>query len=185
MRRSGWPSAAVARPSRPPVVRARAVYRVSGMAADAIACRPMPTVRALQVQALDGPGSIALVDVPEPGNVHPLLGEPGVVIDVHAAGVAFPDVLLTRGEYQMKQEPPFILGAEVAGVVREAPEGSGVRPGERVAAMTLTAAFAEVAVAPAWMTWHLREALDFAAARGGVGGGPPAPRCPPGGAALF
>jgi len=122
----------------------------------------MPTVRALQVQALDGPDAIALVEVPEPGDVHPLLGQPGVVVDVHAAGVAFPDVLLTRGEYQFKQEPPFVLGAEVAGVVREAPRDSAFRPGDRVAAFTLTAAFQEVAVAPTWLTWKLPGALDFA-----------------------
>src|SRR3954467_2000831 len=115
----------------------------------------MPTVRALQVQALQGPDALAVADVPEPSETHPLLGQPGVVIDVHAAGVAYPDVLLTRGEYQMKQEPPFILGAEVAGVVREAPSDSGFTAGDRVAAMTLTAAFAEVAVAPSWMTWRL------------------------------
>jgi NADPH:quinone reductase len=122
----------------------------------------MPTVRALQVQTLDGPGAIALVDVPEPGAVHPLVGEPGVVVEVHAAGVAFPDVLQSRGEYQLKLEPPFVLGGEVAGVVRQAPEGSDLAPGDRVAAMTLVAGFAEVAVAPGFLTWRLPEALDFA-----------------------
>ena len=42
----------------------------------------------------------------------------GVVVDVHAAGAAFPDALLTRGLYQYRPDPPFVLGAEIAGVVR-------------------------------------------------------------------
>jgi len=50
-----------------------------------------------------------------------------VVIEVVAAGVSFPDLLLTRGEYQMKPPLPFVPGAEVAGRVRSAPEGSGVQ----------------------------------------------------------
>lgn len=100
-------------------------------------------MRAVQVPELSGPESIELADVPEPG-------ANGVVIDVHAAGVAFPDVLLTRGQYQMKPELPFVLGGELAGVVRSAPSGSGFAAGDRVAALTmLDKGMAEVAtVAP-------------------------------------
>lgn len=100
-------------------------------------------MRAVQVTELSGPESIELADVPEPG-------ADGVVIDVHAAGVAFPDVLLTRGQYQMKPELPFVLGGELAGVVRSAPSGSGFAAGDRVAALTmLDKGMAEVAtVAP-------------------------------------
>ena len=49
-----------------------------------------------------------------------------VVIDVGAAGVSFPDLLLLRGEYQLRLEPPFIPGMEVAGVVRSAPVRVGI-----------------------------------------------------------
>ena len=52
-----------------------------------------------------------------------------VVVDVHAAGVAFPDALQSRGLYQYKAELPFVPGAEIAGVVRSAPAGSGVHEG--------------------------------------------------------
>ena len=38
-------------------------------------------------------------------------------IDVRAAGVCFPDLLLTKGEYQLKVPPPFTPGMEIAGVV--------------------------------------------------------------------
>lgn len=72
-----------------------------------------------------------------------------VLIEVAAAGLNFPDVLQTRGLYQYKPDPPFTIGAEVAGVVREAPDGSPVRPGDRVAAFCGTGGCAElVSVAP-------------------------------------
>src|SRR6478735_8025415 len=72
-----------------------------------------------------------------------------VVIDVGAAGVCFPDLLLLRGQYQLRLEPPFIPGMEVAGVVRSAPNGSGFTAGQRVSAFTLMGGYAEqVAVAP-------------------------------------
>ena len=60
-----------------------------------------------------------------------------VVVDVGAAGVNFPDLLLLRGEYQLRLEPPFIPGMEVAGVVRSAPYESTFTPGQRVSALTM------------------------------------------------
>jgi NADPH2:quinone reductase len=121
-------------------------------------------MRALQVTALDGPDAVLVVEAPEPsaGASHPVTGQPGVVVDVHAAGVSFPDLLLSQGRYQLRLEPPFLLGGEVAGTVRSAPDGSGVRPGDRVMAMTIAGGFADVAVAPAAMTWRIPAALDFA-----------------------
>src|ERR1700761_1988341 len=97
-------------------------------------------MRAAQVTRLDGPDAVELTDIDEP------TGE-GVVVEVHAAGVAFPDALLTRGLYQYRPDPPFVLGAEIAGVVRSAPDGSHVRAGDRVVGLTmLTGGMAEVAV---------------------------------------
>jgi NADPH2:quinone reductase len=90
----------------------------------------------------------------------------GVVVDVRAAGVSFPEVLQTRGEYQVKPELPFVPGSEVAGVVRSASEGAGFAPGDRVAAFCMLGGFAEVAVAPTWMTFALSDALDFAQGAG-------------------
>lgn len=67
-----------------------------------------------------------------------------VRIDVAAAGVTFPDLLLTRGAYQYKPDLPFVPGVEVAGVVRAAPPGSGFSSGQRVAAFPSFGGFAEV-----------------------------------------
>jgi NADPH2:quinone reductase len=85
-----------------------------------------------------------------------------VLVDVHAAGVSFPEVLQTRGEYQFKPELPFVPGSEVGGIVRSAPDGAGVSAGDRVAAFSMLGGFAEVVVAPEHMTFKLPDELDFA-----------------------
>ncbi len=126
-------------------------------------------MRAIQIVELSGPAGLRGVDLPEPdSSSNPLSPDGGVVIDVHAAGVSFPEVLQTRGEYQHKPPLPFVPGSEIAGVVRSAPAGrSGAHQpvfhaGERVAAFCVLGAFAEVAVAPPFLTFPLPDALDFA-----------------------
>ena len=115
-------------------------------------------MRAVQVVRLDGPAAVEVRDVPEPQR------QPDqVLVDVRAAGVNFPDVLQSKGLYQYKPELPFTLGSEVAGVVRAAPEGSPLRPGDRVAAFTTTGAFAEVVAAPADVVLPLPDGVGFPA----------------------
>lgn len=125
-------------------------------------------MRAIQITELTGPSSaleLAELAVPEPR--HMLAGDQeAVLVDVHAAGVSFPEVLQTRGEYQLQPELPFVPGSEVSGVVRSAPEGAPVGPGDRVAAFCVLGGFAEVAAAPAFMTFALPEPLDFAQGAG-------------------
>ena len=100
-------------------------------------------MKALVAQELSGPTGLVYTDVPDPANPDQ------VVIDVGAAGVCFPDLLLLRGEYQMRLDPPFVPGMEVAGVVRSAPQSSGFTAGQRVSAFTMLGGYAEqVAVAP-------------------------------------
>jgi NADPH2:quinone reductase len=120
-------------------------------------------VRAVQITELTGPDSaLSVVDIPEPEPSHPLTPGRGVIVDVHAAGVSFPEVLQTRGEYQFKPELPFVPGSEVGGIVRSAPDGAGVQEGDRVAAFCMLGAFAEVVVAPEFMCFKLPDDLDFA-----------------------
>ena len=107
-------------------------------------------MRAVQVSRLEGPGALEVVDVDEP-----VAGPGQVLIDVESAGVVFPDLLMSRGEYQMRPEMPFVLGSEVAGTIRTAPEGSGFSPGDRVAAMCVLGGFAEAVVAPVDQTFPL------------------------------
>lgn len=117
-------------------------------------------MRAARVTRLDGPDAVEVVEVDEP------TGD-GVVVEVHAAGVAFPDALLTRGLYQYRPEPPFVLGAEIAGVVRSAPAGSHVRSGDRVVGLTmLTGGMAEVAILPTDRVFKLPDNVSFEAGAG-------------------
>jgi NADPH:quinone reductase len=101
-------------------------------------------VKALVAQELSGPSGLAYTDVEDvAGN------DDVVVVDVGAAGVNFPDLLLLRGEYQLRLEPPFVPGMEVAGTVRSAPYESTFTPGQRVSAFTMMGGYAErVAVTP-------------------------------------
>ena len=123
-------------------------------------------MRALRLTSLDGPRALELAELPEPVADHPLTPGEGVVVEVAAAGVSFPEVLQSRGRYQVQPELPFVPGSEVAGIVRWAPPGSGLAPGDRVAAFTDLGAFAEVAVAPAYLTFPLPAPLDFAQGAG-------------------
>jgi NADPH:quinone reductase len=124
-------------------------------------------MRALQIVDLSGPASaLKLVELPEPEPSHMLTPGSGVLVDVHAAGVSFPEVLQTRGEYQLKPPLPFVPGSEVGGTVRSAPEGSGLKEGDRVAACCMLGGFAEVAVAPDFLTFKLPDELDFAQGAG-------------------
>jgi NADPH2:quinone reductase len=117
-------------------------------------------MRAIQIVELSGPESaLKLVDIPEPD------GE-GVLIDVRAAGVSFPEVLQTRGAYQIKPELPFVPGSEVGGIVRSAPDGASVKAGDRVAAFSMIGGFAEVTLAQPQFTFKLAERLDFAQGAG-------------------
>src|SRR3954453_6153346 len=106
-------------------------------------------MRAIQVPSLDGPKAVQLVDVPEP--------DPGtgVLVDVHIAGVNFPDVLMSRGEYQMKPELPFTPGSEVA--------GTRVDTGERVAGFSVLGGYAERAVCDPVTLFPLPDNVSFAA----------------------
>src|SRR3954463_8938994 len=124
-------------------------------------------MRALQITDLSGPDSaLELSELPDPGPEHFLTNAEGVVVDVRAAGVSFPELLQTRGEYQLKPPLPFVPGSEVAGVVRSAPEGAPVSEGDRVAAFCMLGGFAEVAVAPPHMTFALPDEMDFAQGAG-------------------
>ncbi|HTR89784.1 MAG TPA: NADPH:quinone oxidoreductase family protein [Solirubrobacteraceae bacterium] len=125
-------------------------------------------MKAVQIVELSGPDAVVLADVPEPPSPpsHPLSPGAGVLVEVHAAGVSFPEVLQTRGQYQFKPPLPFVPGSEVAGVVREASEHAGVKPGDRVAAFCALGAFAQLALAPDFLTFPLPDQLDFAQGAG-------------------
>jgi NADPH2:quinone reductase len=119
-------------------------------------------MRAIQIADLSGPDTaLREVEIPEPEASHMLTPGSGILVDVEVAGVSFPEVLQTRGEYQVKPPVPFVPGSEVAGIVRAAPDDADVSVGDRVAAFPMLGGFAEVAVSPAFMTFKLEDELDF------------------------
>lgn len=87
-------------------------------------------MKAWVVRELGGPDKLQYEDVDGAA------GDAGgaVRIRVRAAAVNFFDLLQLAGTYQVKPELPFIPGAEVAGEVVAAPEGSGLAAGDRVLA---------------------------------------------------
>src|SRR3954451_6710287 len=114
-------------------------------------------MRAIQIVELGGPESLKLVDIDEPS------GE-GVLVDVHAAGVSFPEVLQSRGQYQLKPDLPFVPGSEVAGTVRA--NSGPFKAGDRVAAFCMLGGFAERVLAQPQFTFRLSDELDFAQGAG-------------------
>lgn len=80
----------------------------------------------------------ALTDLPMPRR------QPGeVLVRIEAASLNFPDLLMTKGMYQFKPEPPFTLGLEFAGEVIEADADSPYPVGTKVTGGNKTGAFAE------------------------------------------
>jgi NADPH2:quinone reductase len=118
-------------------------------------------MRAIQIARLDGPQAAEVVEIDEPD------GDGAVLIDVHAAGVAFPDALQSRGLYQYKPDMPYTPGAEIAGVVRSAPDGAHVKAGDRVCGLTmLCGAMAEVVALPTDRVFKLPDSVSFEAGAG-------------------
>ncbi|NLA10236.1 MAG: NADPH:quinone oxidoreductase family protein [Microbacteriaceae bacterium] len=113
-------------------------------------------MKAVQFVSLDGPDAIEIREVEAP-----LPGPAEALIRVRAAGVAFSDVLRTRGRYQHKPVLPFAPGSEIAGEIVTAPSGSGLEPGDRVIARAGLGGYAELAVAPIDKIWPLPEAVSF------------------------
>jgi NADPH2:quinone reductase len=113
-------------------------------------------MRSVQVVRLEGPSGVELVEADEPT---PGPGE--VLVAVHAVGIAWPDLLLTRGQYQMKPDPPFQLGVDFAGVVVQASDGSGFAENDRVAGCLPYGAGADLVAARADSVFPLPDGVDF------------------------
>jgi NADPH:quinone reductase len=113
-------------------------------------------MRAVQVVRPEGPSGVEVVEVPEP-----TASEGRVLVDVHAVGVSFPDLLLSAGQYQLKPEPPFVLGVDFAGLVRQAPASSGFAAGDRVACVLPYGGGADVVALDAESVFPLPDAMSF------------------------
>ena len=114
-------------------------------------------MRAVRIHELTGPSALRVDEVPTPS-----VGAGQVRIDVRAAGVNFPDILQTRGQYQFKPAPPFSPGGEAAGVVGAIGDGvTSVKVGDRVAATMIYGAYAEQVVVPEPAVVKLPDNVSF------------------------
>jgi NADPH2:quinone reductase len=114
-------------------------------------------MRAVRCHELTGPKNLRVDEVPSP-----TAGQGEVKIDVRAAALNFPDVLLTYGKYQFKAEPPVVPGGEGAGVISAVGPGvTDLAVGDRVAFTIMNGAFAEEIVAAAAAVVKLPDAVTF------------------------
>lgn len=115
----------------------------------ALLCKAFGPAHTLGLEAIDSP--------------RPKANE--VLIEVHAAGVNFPDSLIIEGKYQFKPPFPFAPGGEVAGVVSAVGDKvTHLQAGDRVMALTGWGGFAEQVAVPAYNVLPMPEPMDFISA---------------------
>jgi NADPH2:quinone reductase len=113
-------------------------------------------MRAARITALEGPDAIVVHELPDP---EPRKGQ--LVVAVESAGVNFPDLLMSRGLYQIRPPLPFAPGGEIAGTVEAIGEGvEGFTIGERVLALTFFGGFATHLAIPAAQATKLPPSMD-------------------------
>ena len=116
-------------------------------------------MRAAQVLQPTGPADVRVVDVDEP-----VPGPDDVLVEVHSVGISFPDLLLSKGEYQLRPQLPFTLGVDVAGTVVSTGSTQGsqaLAPGTRVCGVVPYGGAGERAVVPAASVFPLPDRLSY------------------------
>ena len=117
-------------------------------------------MRAVLCKKFGPPDTLVVEDVPSP---RAAAGQ--VVVTVKAAAINFPDSLIIEGKYQIRPEPPFSPGFEVAGVIKECGAGvTGFAVGDRVIAITTWGGYAEEVAVGAENLIPMPAAMDFPAA---------------------
>jgi NADPH:quinone reductase-like Zn-dependent oxidoreductase len=104
-----------------------------------------------------GPDTLRFGELPKPA-----AGPGQLLLRVAAVSLNFPDALIIEDKYQYRPPRPFAPGSEVAAVVAAVGEGvTGFSPGDRVIAITASGGLAEYAVAEAWRTFRIPDAMGF------------------------
>jgi NADPH2:quinone reductase len=112
-------------------------------------------MRALICDDYSGIGSLRVGELPDP---EPRPGT--VLVDVEAVAVNFADTLMVKGQYQIRPDPPFAPGYEMAGTVVAVNEADGFSPGDRIAGFTFHGGMAEKAVIQASNAARLPDSID-------------------------
>ncbi|MEE6165479.1 MULTISPECIES: NADPH:quinone oxidoreductase family protein [unclassified Mycolicibacterium] len=113
-------------------------------------------MRAVCATNYDGPTGLRVLEIDAPTRE-----DDEVLVEVKAVAPAFPDLLMSRGEYQVKPAPPFSPGSDFTGVVLESPVGSEFSPGTRVAGCLSFGAAAEQVSVGEDRLYPLPDELDF------------------------
>ena len=114
-------------------------------------------MKALVVSRLsDDLSGVGLADVPDA-----VAGPGQMLVRVAAAALNYPDLLMTRGAYQLKPPLPFVPGMEMAGEVVTAPDGSGFAAGDRVVCGTRIGSFAEIVACDVAAARLIPPGLDY------------------------
>ncbi|WP_417518531.1 NADPH:quinone oxidoreductase family protein [Minwuia sp.] len=117
-------------------------------------------MKAIVCEKIGSVDDLKVGDLPKPSP-----GEGEVLVQVKAASLNFPDVLMPEGKYQYAGEPPFAPGMEAAGIVAALGEGvSGVSVGDRVAVHPWIGCFAEYVVSPVDWLFPLPDEMDWVTA---------------------
>ncbi|NAT61134.1 NADPH:quinone oxidoreductase [Pseudomonas syringae pv. actinidifoliorum] len=117
-------------------------------------------MKALLCKAFGPASTLVLEDVPSPE-----IKKNEILLDVHAAGVNFPDTLIIEGKYQFKPPFPFSPGGEAAGVIAAVGEKvTHFKPGDRVMALTGWGSFAEQVAVPHYNVLPIPQSMDFTTA---------------------
>ncbi|MBV1816173.1 NADPH:quinone oxidoreductase family protein [Pseudomonas viridiflava] len=117
-------------------------------------------MKALLCKAFGPASTLVLEDIPAPD-----IKKNEILLDVHAAGVNFPDTLIIEGKYQFKPPFPFSPGGEAAGVISAVGEKvTHLKPGDRVMALTGWGSFAEQVAVPNYNVLPIPESMDFTVA---------------------
>jgi NADPH2:quinone reductase len=114
-------------------------------------------MRAAVVESLTGPDALVVAERPDPQ----VDEQASVLVAVEAAGVSFPDLLISQGKYQVQPQAPYVPGLEAAGTIVEAPAASGFRTGQRVV-VTAWGSWAERVTAAPDNVFPLPDALTMA-----------------------
>ena len=114
-------------------------------------------MRAVVVDRWMEPSELAVREVPDP-----VVGAGQLGVDVRAAGCNFFDILIVKGQYQVKPPFPFIPGGEIAGVVTEVGPGvSAFAKGDRVLASAPMGGYAERIAIPAAFAHRMPDGMSF------------------------
>ncbi len=92
----------------------------------------------------------------------PVPGPGQVLIEIKAASLNFPDLLIVQNKYQMKPALPFVPGSEYAGVVQAVgPDVTHLKPGQNVACLSGTGGFGTHTLAPAALCMPLPDGFPY------------------------